>query len=101
MADTPSCGRCAHRCPEKHSGGIFTGPPKTEAGKRLLPVPAQLMETLKTHPAAPDLSRRQVGTAWKGFMSANVERVDPVSYLGNGHAIDSRKEKTGSIGSCS
>lgn len=74
VADSPSCGHRAHWCPDKHSGGILTGPPKTEAGKRLLPLPAQLMETLKTHRAAQDLARRQAGPDWDGFTSANGER---------------------------
>ena len=89
---TPSCGRRAHWCPEKHSGGIFTGPPKTEAGKRHLSLPTQIVDAISAHKKRQDLVRLQAGDSWEGFTSANGERVDLVFCQDNGRAVDSRKD---------
>ncbi|WP_269938769.1 tyrosine-type recombinase/integrase [Arthrobacter sp. HY1533] len=92
VKNAPSGGRRTHWCPAKHSGGIFYRPPKTEAGKRHLALPAQIVDVITAHKDRQDLARLQTGDSWRGFTSANGELVDLVFYQDNGRSVDSRKD---------
>ena len=65
-SSAPQCGfKSAWRCPKRHGGGFFTGPPKSEAGVRSAPMPQQLIEALKDHREVQQLQRTKNWEPWK------------------------------------
>ncbi|MEV8180298.1 site-specific integrase [Specibacter sp. NPDC078692] len=88
----PSCERRAHWCPEKVNGGLFIKLPKSEAGKRHLPLPSPLVDAFTQLKKRQDLERLQAGLGETTWTSANGERVDLVFSQTNGRPTDSRKD---------
>ncbi|MFJ2620012.1 site-specific integrase [Glutamicibacter sp. NPDC087344] len=88
--DAWSCGfASAWRCPERHSGGFFSGPPKSESGNRSLPMPAQLVHALKVHREVQLLQRSKDWVAWVD--QKKVEH-DLVFARPNGMPVDYRSD---------
>lgn len=88
----PSCGRQARSCPAKHGGGLFIGEPKSTAGKRDVPLPAEIIAPLRKHKLAQERIRIEEGERWAPFTSANGITVDLVFCQRNGKALDARKD---------
>lgn len=88
----PSCGRRPHLCPQKAGGGLFLGKPKSEAGKRDLPLPTPLAAAFERHKKLQDLSRLQAGLDRGTWTSSTGERVDLVFSQANGRPLDARKD---------
>lgn len=80
------CGRRADHCKERHSGGRFIGTPKSDAGKRSLSLPTQLVEALRKHKAAQVRTRAEEGPRWRGFTAADGTRLDLVFCQRDGNA---------------
>ena len=81
----PACGRKRGvDCPARHSGGIFTGKPKSEAGTRNMPIPPQLKPLLEAHRAA-----QPEAEPW---VSANGEALDLVFRRPDGRPLDMRQD---------
>ncbi len=64
-------------------GGLVLVPPKSRAGRRVVPMPAQLVEAVRTHRAAQAAERLVAGSMWvdSGLVFATVvgKPVDPRS----------------------
>lgn len=88
----PSCERRAHLCPERTGGGRFIGEPKSEAGKRHLPIPGPLVDAFKRLKKSQDLARLQAGLGECTWTSANGKRVDLVFSQVNGRPVDARSD---------
>ena len=88
----PSCGRHTRSCPAKHGGGLFIGEPKSAAGKRDVPLPAEIIEPLRQHKAEQERIRIEEGDNWAPFTSANGITVDLVFCQRNGKALQARKD---------
>jgi integrase len=81
------CGRRADHCKVRHSGGRFVGTPKSDAGKRTLSLPGQLVDALRTHRAQQLRTRAEEGRRWKGFVPENGMELDLVFCQRNGNAL--------------
>lgn len=44
-----SCGRVQWKCPARHGGGLYIKRPKSDAGRRLVGLPAPLLASLRAH----------------------------------------------------
>lgn len=86
------CGRRADHCKDRHSGGRFVGIPKSDAGKRTVPLPEQLAVVLREHKAAQIRTRAEEGARWSGFTSENGVTLDLVFCQVNGKAIQASKD---------
>ena len=53
-----------HRCPHRIGGGLVTGPLKTTAARRVVVVPAQMIELLRSHRRAQAAERLRAGELW-------------------------------------
>lgn len=80
------CGRRADHCKERHSGGRFVGTPKSDAGKRDLSLPPQLVDALRKHKAAQVRTRAEEGKRWRGFTPENGPALDLVFCQRDGNA---------------
>jgi integrase len=80
------CGRRADHCKERHSGGRFVSTPKSDAGKRSLHLPGQLVDALRRHKDAQVRTRAEEGRRWKGFVPANGPELQLVFCQRNGNA---------------
>jgi integrase len=60
----PTCGHDPGRCPERHGGGPVFGPVKSAAGRRVLALPAPMVEPLRRHAAAQAAERLRAGSRW-------------------------------------
>ncbi|WMI32978.1 tyrosine integrase [Arthrobacter phage PeggyLeg03] len=83
------CGRRADHCKQRHSGGRFVTTPKSDAGKRTLSLPDQLVDVLRTHGERQLRIRAEEGRRWKGFVSANAQALELVFCQRNGNALQS------------
>jgi integrase len=86
------CGRRADHCKQRHSGGRFVGEPKSDAGKRSLSVPAQLVEVLRRHKEAQIRIRAEEGPRWKGFVPENGTELNLVFCQRSGNAYQASKD---------
>ncbi|WP_422758261.1 tyrosine-type recombinase/integrase [Paenarthrobacter sp. C1] len=86
------CGRRADHCKDRHSGGRFVGAPKSDAGKRTVPLPEQLVPALLQHRAEQLRARAEEGTRWRGFTAAGGEKLDLVFCQRDGNAIQASKD---------
>ncbi|WP_337445788.1 tyrosine-type recombinase/integrase [Glutamicibacter nicotianae] len=85
-----SCGRrFGSNCPSRHGGGFFTGPPKSVAGNRSLPIPAQLVAALKEHREVQLLQRSK---DWAPYVDQARVGHDLVFCRPNGQPIDHRAD---------
>jgi integrase len=85
--DKKACGRRADHCKLRHSGGRFVGTPKSDAGRRTLALPRQLVDSLKEHRATQIRERAEDGKRWKGFMAADGEQLELVFAQRDGNAF--------------
>lgn len=76
-------------CPQRHGGGYFTGPPKTEGSKREIFMPAPLVELFRSHRAAQLAGRSD---DYAPFVSANGERLELVFDRPDGRCRDHRQD---------
>lgn len=90
--DKKPCGRRADHCKQRHSGGRFVGTPKSDAGKRTLSLPAQLVDELKKHRERQLRIRAEEGQRWKGFVPENGEELELVFCQRNGNAFQASKD---------
>jgi integrase len=81
------CGRRADHCKQRHSGGRFVGTPKSDAGKRSLSLPAQLVDALRRHKERQIRTRAEEGQRWRGFVPANGPELQLVFCQRNGNAL--------------
>lgn len=89
----PVCGRAQFYCPEKHGGGLFIKKPKSEAGKRDMALPQQLVDELKKYRKAQ--RRIAVEEGWEGpWVSANEVKVDLVFRQRNGNPLNTQQDWT-------
>lgn len=86
------CGRRADHCKQRHSGGRFVTEPKSEAGKRTLSLPGQLVEVLKRHKEAQIWIRAEEGPRWRGFTAASGETLELVFCQRSGNAYQASKD---------
>ncbi|MFK0082759.1 tyrosine-type recombinase/integrase [Glutamicibacter sp. NPDC090743] len=85
-----SCGRrYGSNCPSRHGGGFFTGPPKSDAGNRSLPIPAQLVAALKEHREVQSLQRSK---DWGPYVDQVGAEHDLVFSRTNGQPVDHRAD---------
>lgn len=80
------CGRRADHCKDRHSGGRFVGTPKSDAGKRDLSLPPQLVDALRKHKADQIRTRAEEGHRWRGFTPANGPALELVFCQRDGNA---------------
>jgi integrase len=76
------CGaRRAADCPERHSGGLVLVPPKSNAGRRTVALPTELVESLRVHLLAQEAERHLAGDGWIGrgfvFCQSDGSPIDP------------------------
>ncbi|GGJ74603.1 tyrosine-type recombinase/integrase [Glutamicibacter ardleyensis] len=88
-----SAGACVYksawRCPERHGGGFFTGPPKSAAGYRTLPIPTQLSAALKEHR---EVQRLQRSRDWAPYVDQAGKSHELVFCKPNGQPTDHRAD---------
>ncbi len=60
----PCDGKRGADCPQRHGGGLVTGPTKTTAGERTVALPAGLTAMLRAHRTAQTAERLRVGSSW-------------------------------------
>jgi integrase len=66
-ADEPStCGRDPGRCPTRTGGGSALMPVKSAAGRRVLVLPAPMVDQLRRHAADQAAERLRAGYRWRG-----------------------------------
>ncbi|MGI8814884.1 MAG: tyrosine-type recombinase/integrase [Pseudonocardia sp.] len=80
----PNCTGHATACPDRKGGGLVVTEVKTRAGRRVLNVPASLLDWLREHDDQQDDERRAAGDVWEdgGWMFAQP----------NGRALDPRAD---------
>jgi len=84
------CGRrYGSNCPSRKDGGFFTGPPKSAAGIRSVPIPDQLLTALKEHREVQLLQR---SASWKPFVDQSGIAHELVFCRPNGQPIDHRAD---------
>ncbi|UTM47086.1 tyrosine-type recombinase/integrase [Glutamicibacter mysorens] len=89
-AEGSECGRrYGSNCPARVGGGFFTGPPKSAAGNRSVPIPAQLVSALKEHREVQLLQRSK---GWAPYVDQNKAEHDLVFCRPNGQPIDHRAD---------
>lgn len=81
------CGRRADHCKQRHSGGRFVGTPKSDAGKRTLSLPTQLVDALRRHKELQIRTRAEEGPRWRGFVPENGPQLQLVFSQRNGNAL--------------
>lgn len=60
-----SCGhRYGARCPQRHSGGVVTAEVKSRAGRRLVGLPAPVIESLEAHRRQQARDRQTAANLW-------------------------------------
>jgi len=84
--DKKPCGRRADHCKQRHGGGRFVGTPKSDAGKRTLSLPPQLVDALRRHHALQLRARAEEGKHWRGFIPENGHELPLVFAQRNGNA---------------
>lgn len=88
----PVCGKRAHFCPAKHSGGRFIGKPKSTAGERTPILPEQIVAALRRLKKHQERVRLEEGDRWSGFVSANGVALDLVFTNRFGRPISSQDD---------
>lgn len=80
----PDCTKHARACPQRKGGGLVVTEVKTRAGRRVLNVPATLLDWLRDHDDEQDEERQAAGDVWEegGWMFAQP----------NGRALDPRAD---------
>jgi integrase len=86
------CGRRADHCKQRHSGGLFVSTPKSDAGKRDLSLPSQLVAVLRRHKQDQMRIRAEEGPRWRGFTAASGETLDLVFCQRSGNAYQASKD---------
>lgn len=89
-----TCGRAQFFCPQKHSGGLFIGKPKSRAGNRQAGLPTQLIGPLRAHRDLQSRAKLDAGDLWTGFTAANGISVDLVFCTPTGRAINTQDDWT-------
>lgn len=84
--DDAPCGRRGDHCKQRHSGGRFVGTPKSDAGKRTLSLPPQLVDALRRHKELQRCIRAEEGKHWRGFVPENVPELQLVFCQRDGNA---------------
>ncbi|MGP4995079.1 tyrosine-type recombinase/integrase [Glutamicibacter ardleyensis] len=86
---SPVCGRrFGSNCKSRHSGGFFTGPPKSSAGKRTVPMPTQLVTALKEHREVQKLQRK----AWAPYVDQTDASHELVFCRPNGQPLTKKSD---------
>lgn len=75
-------------CPQRHSGGYFTGPPKTDESNRTMILPEPLIKLFRVWLQAQKAARKD----YEPFVSANGEAVDLVFDRPNGQCRSPRAD---------
>ncbi|GAB2768290.1 tyrosine-type recombinase/integrase [Sinomonas soli] len=88
----PVCGKRAHFCPQKHSGGRFVGKPKSTAGEREPILPEQIVAALERLKEYQERVRLEEGDRWTGFTSANGVTLDLVFTNRFGRPINAQDD---------
>jgi integrase len=86
------CGRRADHCKARHSGGRFVSTPKSDAGKRDLSLPMQLVNVLRRHKDSQIRIRAEEGARWRGFTAASGETLELVFCQRSGNAYQASKD---------
>ncbi len=77
----PCDGKRGADCPQRHGGGLVTGPTKTTAGERTVALPAGLTAMLRAHRTAQTAERLRVGSLWRDtghvFTDERGQPLDP------------------------
>ncbi len=77
----PCGGKRGADCPQRHGGGLITGPTKTTAGERTVALPAGLTAMIRAHRAAQWAERLRVGSLWRDtghvFTNERGQPLDP------------------------
>jgi integrase len=77
----PCDGERGADCPQRHGGGLVTGPVKTAAGERTVALPAGLTGMLRAHRTAQTAERLRAGSAWRDtghvFTDERGQPLDP------------------------
>jgi len=63
-ADKSQCSKRGAGCPLRHSGGLVTAPPKSQAGRRPIPLPPLLVDELVEHRKA-QVAERLASEVWE------------------------------------
>ncbi len=61
----PCGGKRGADCPQRHGGGLVTGPVKTAAGERTIALPAGLTAMFRAHRTAQAAERLRAGSSWR------------------------------------
>ena len=89
-AEGSECGRrYGSNCPSRKGGGFFTGPPKSAAGNRSVPMPDQLLSALKEHRKVQALQRM---ADWAPYIDQAGAAHELVFCRPNGQPIDHRAD---------
>lgn len=79
-------------CPERHSGGLFFGEPKSDAGDRTNVLPAPLLERFRLLRAERDDRERLLGEDYPVYTDPAGVEVDLVFCQENGRPIHPRSD---------
>jgi integrase len=78
---SPDCVGHARHCPQRQGGGLQTGQPKSQAGRRPIALPAPLVELLRAHRKFQAGERLRAGAMWEDndfvFCQENGRPLDP------------------------
>lgn len=77
----PDCAEHARSCPDRRDGGLVEVETKSRAGRRVVSVPAPLIEWLGRHHDDQEAERSKAGDQWQGagwmFAEPNGGPIDP------------------------
>ena len=77
----PCGGKRGADCPQRHGGGLVTGPVKTSAGERVIALPAGLTAMLRAHRTTQTAERLRAGSLWRDtghvFTDERGQPLDP------------------------
>ena len=79
----PPCGLSARQCPKRRDGGLITVSPKSRSGRRMIAVPAPVLDELRRHRRRQAEERLAAGETWEQgpnggwvFAQANGKPID-------------------------
>ncbi|WP_052663815.1 tyrosine-type recombinase/integrase [Psychromicrobium lacuslunae] len=84
---TPVCGKQAHWCPSKHSGGVRVKVPKSEAGKRTISLPQPIVKAFRKHIKAQQKRHLELG-GYSQFEYEGGAPYDLVFCKDNGRPLE-------------
>lgn len=83
----PTCGKKGGWCPQRHGGGIHSGPPKSDAGKRTMKLPGPVTDALKAMLQHNAQVKVEEGPNRAPWTAPNGETIELIFCRRNGRPI--------------